>query len=58
MRQSVNARPVVAFPVSAKEVFVILAFADWCSYYVALLGGFDPTPVPLVESFKQELSRS
>jgi glucose/mannose-6-phosphate isomerase len=42
----------------AERVFAALAFADWCSYYVALLGGFDPTPVPLVESFKQELSRS
>ena len=42
----------------AERVFAALAFADWCSYYVALLGGFDPTPVPLVESFKQELNRS
>ena len=41
----------------AERVFAALAFADWCSYYTALLGGFDPTPVPLVESFKQELSR-
>jgi len=42
----------------AERVLAALAFADWCSYYLALLGGFDPTPVPLVESFKQELSRS
>jgi glucose/mannose-6-phosphate isomerase len=42
----------------AERVFAALMFADWCSYYLALLGGFDPTPVPLVESFKQELSRS
>jgi len=42
----------------AERVFAALMFADWCSYYTALLGGFDPTPVPLVESFKQELSRS
>lgn len=42
----------------AQRVFAALMFADWCSYYTALLGGFDPTPVPLVESFKQELSRS
>jgi len=41
----------------AERVLAALAFADWCSYYLALLGGFDPTPVPLVESFKQELSR-
>jgi glucose/mannose-6-phosphate isomerase len=42
----------------AERVFAALMFADWCSYYTALLGGFDPTPVPLVESFKQELSRA
>jgi glucose/mannose-6-phosphate isomerase len=41
----------------AERVFAALMFADWCSYYLALLGGFDPTPVPLVESFKQELSK-
>jgi glucose/mannose-6-phosphate isomerase len=41
----------------AERVFAALMFADWCSYYTALLGGFDPTPVPLVERFKQELSR-
>jgi glucose/mannose-6-phosphate isomerase len=39
----------------AERVFAALMFADWSSYYTALLGGFDPTPVPLVERFKQEL---
>jgi glucose/mannose-6-phosphate isomerase len=39
----------------AERVLAALMFADWCSYYTALLGGFDPTPVPLVEIFKQEL---
>jgi glucose/mannose-6-phosphate isomerase len=43
--------------VRAERVFAALMFADWCSYYTALLGGFDPTPVPLVESFKQELAK-
>lgn len=39
----------------AERVFAALMFADWCSYYTALLQGLDPTPVPLVETFKQEL---
>jgi glucose/mannose-6-phosphate isomerase len=39
----------------AERVFAALMFADWCSYYTALLQGLDPTPVPLVEIFKQEL---
>lgn len=42
----------------AERVFAALMFADWCSYYTALLDGLDPTPVPLVERFKQELTRS
>ena len=41
-----------------ERVFAALMFADWCSYYRALLDNLDPTPVPLVERFKQELSRS
>jgi len=32
-----------------------LLFAEWCSYTLALLDGFDPTPVDLVERFKTEL---
>jgi glucose/mannose-6-phosphate isomerase len=30
--------------------------ADFVSIYVALLNGVDPTPVALIEKFKQELA--
>jgi glucose/mannose-6-phosphate isomerase len=39
----------------SERVFTSLMFADWCSYTVALLAGLDPTPVVLVERFKQLL---
>lgn len=38
-----------------QRVFAASLFADWCSYTLALLDGVDPTPVALVESFKQLL---
>lgn len=39
----------------AQRIFAALAFAEWCSYTLALLGKRDPTPVDLVETFKREL---
>jgi glucose/mannose-6-phosphate isomerase len=39
-----------------QRIFGAINFADWCSYTVALLDGVDPTPVALVESFKQVLA--
>jgi glucose/mannose-6-phosphate isomerase len=39
-----------------ERIFSALVFSDWISYSVALLGGIDPTPVHLVESFKQALN--
>lgn len=40
---------------NVQRVFAALAFADWCSYTLALLDGINPTPVKFVERFKQEL---
>jgi hypothetical protein len=40
----------------SERVFSAVMFADWCSYTTALLAGFDPTPVALVENFKQLLT--
>ena len=40
---------------SIQKIFAAMAFADWCSYTLALLDGIDPTPVALVEQFKQQL---
>jgi glucose/mannose-6-phosphate isomerase len=38
-----------------ERTFAALLFAEWCSYCLALLDGFDPTPVDLVEKFKAAL---
>jgi glucose/mannose-6-phosphate isomerase len=39
-----------------QRIFASLMFADWISYFLAFLYEQDPTPVDLVESFKNELS--
>jgi len=41
---------------AAEKVFAAGVFGEWCAYACALLGGIDPTPVPLVEDFKQKLA--
>jgi glucose/mannose-6-phosphate isomerase len=41
-----------------EKIFSGLMFADWSSYTLALLDGQDPTPVPLVQEFKQTLDGS
>jgi glucose/mannose-6-phosphate isomerase len=38
-----------------QKIFASVLLAEWCSYTLALLGGVDPTPVDLVERFKQAL---
>jgi glucose/mannose-6-phosphate isomerase len=40
-----------------EKILATLAFVEQCSYYVALLDGFDPTPVDLVQEFKRVMSR-
>ncbi len=39
----------------AQRVFAALMFAERCSYALALLDGIDPTPVTMVEAFKEEM---
>jgi len=39
------------------EVYEILVFGSWVSYYLAYLNGIDPAPIPYVDFFKQELSK-
>jgi glucose/mannose-6-phosphate isomerase len=39
-----------------ERVLTSLSFLDWCSYTLALISGFDPTPVDLVEKFKREIA--
>ncbi len=38
-----------------QKIFAALAFSERCSYNLALLDGFDPTPVDMVEKFKSAL---
>lgn len=40
---------------AAEKIFACGVFGEWCAYTCALLAGIDPTPVPLVESFKAAL---
>lgn len=39
----------------AEEVFEILVFGSYVSFYSAMLHGIDPTPIPWVDFFKEEL---
>lgn len=40
---------------SLKKMFAGIIFGDYLTYYRALLNGIDPTPVDMVEDFKQML---
>ena len=40
------------------EIFELLVFSSYVSFYQAMLYGLDPTPIPWVDYFKQELSKS
>jgi len=40
-----------------ERLFASMAFSERCAYNLALLDGFDPTPVKLVETFKELLLR-
>jgi glucose/mannose-6-phosphate isomerase len=37
------------------RLFSLIALADWTSYYLALLSGVNPTPIPAIEAFKKAL---
>lgn len=39
-----------------EKLFWGMAYGDWLSYFLALAGGTDPYPVPMVEELKKELS--
>lgn len=40
------------------EIFEILILSSYVSFYLAMLYDLDPTPIPWVDYFKQELSKS
>lgn len=39
------------------ELLSLLYLGDWTSYYLALLHGVDPTPVPIIRELKARLAR-
>lgn len=39
-----------------EKMFSALYLGDWMAYYLALLNGVDPTPVNMVEDFKEKLN--
>jgi glucose/mannose-6-phosphate isomerase len=39
------------------RLFSVIYWGDWVSFYLALLYGIDPTPVPVIEFLKKELAK-
>ena len=39
------------------RIFSLIHLGDWVSYWLALINGVDPTPVPVIEGLKTELNR-
>jgi glucose/mannose-6-phosphate isomerase len=37
------------------RIFSLISLADWTSYYMALLAGVDPSPVPVIQTLKSKL---
>jgi glucose/mannose-6-phosphate isomerase len=38
------------------RTFSLIHLGDWVSYYLAVINGTDPTPVPLIEDLKKKLA--
>jgi glucose/mannose-6-phosphate isomerase len=38
------------------RMFSLIQWGDFASYYLAMLNGVDPTPIPVIEHLKQELA--
>ncbi len=39
------------------RVFSLIYLADWVSFYLAILNGTDPTPIPMITKLKKEMSK-
>jgi glucose/mannose-6-phosphate isomerase len=39
------------------RMFSLIHLGDWVSYYLAVLNGVDPMPVPVIENLKKELEK-
>lgn len=40
------------------RIFDLIYLGDWASYYLSLLNGVDPTPIPFINELKEILSKS
>lgn len=53
--------PVYSYSGTGKHLltrmFEIIYLADWVSYYLALLNGADPTPIPIISRLKELLQK-
>ncbi len=38
------------------RMFSLIQLADWTSFYLAIINGVDPSPVPKIDLFKSKLS--
>jgi glucose/mannose-6-phosphate isomerase len=38
------------------RMFELIYLGDWLSYYIAVLGGVDPTPIPIINYLKKRLT--
>ncbi|GAB4299864.1 MAG: bifunctional phosphoglucose/phosphomannose isomerase [Myxococcota bacterium] len=41
-----------------ERIFLTLYFGEWVSFYLAMLYGYDPTPVEMVEQFKKAIEEA
>lgn len=39
------------------RIFSLIYLGDWVSYYLAVLNGTDPSPVPVIENLKKQLAK-
>lgn len=51
----------MAVPLKAKtkleQAFELIALFSFCSFYLSMLEGIDPSPIPFVDQFKEELKK-
>ena len=57
----INGYPSLGYVTSSEdailEIFEVLVFGSFVSFYQAMLNGVDPTPIPWVDYFKAQLVR-
>lgn len=51
----------MSLPMSSRtkieQVFELIALFSFCSFYLSMLEGIDPSPIPFVDQFKEELKK-